>query len=235
MTPRHRLRALLLAALLTGACATRSPLVRQECYNPDAQLARVLKPLEALRATGCVATSTSSTSECDRLALEIGRLGVVCAGHAPTLMANAVLAYDDARPAVAQQWLDTLLSTPGAHADAAVLRARIAIEEGNVRFAQRLVDQQLRLTPDHAGLYELQAAALYLDHRLPEARHALTVAQTLGAPAWRVAYHLGLIEEGSGQREAAAHYYTQALEGHPGWPLAESRLKALRAQISARP
>ena len=95
-----RLGAPFAAILMTSACATTSPLLRQECYNADAQLARVLQPLEAAHAKGCDAdVAQRGTSECDRLRREIERLAVVCPGHVPTLMANAVIAYDEQRPA----------------------------------------------------------------------------------------------------------------------------------------
>ena len=224
------MRALSLACLvLTTACAT-APLVRQQCYNPDTQLAAVLQPLEALQAKGCdPAAVEGRASECERLKREIARLGVVCPGHAPTLMANAVIAYDEHRPAESQALLDIILSQPRRYPDAAVLRSQIAMEEGNVPFARRMLEQQIKLVPDHSGLHETYAAALYLDGRLPEARTELTTASALGAPRWRIAYHLGLIEEASGRSDQAIQLYTEALQGNPGWQPAESRLRALRA------
>jgi tetratricopeptide (TPR) repeat protein len=218
-----------IACLLTSACAS-TPLLRQQCYNPDAQLAEVLPAYEAARATGCGAGHTlPEGSDCDRYAREIARLGVVCPAHAPTLMANAVIAYDDHRAAESQQFLDLILSQPRAFPDAAVLRAQIAIEDGNIPFAKRLVVQQIRLVPDHAGLHEAYAAALYLDGNMAEARSELTMAGALGAPRWRVAYHLGLLEEAGGRTDNAIRLYAEALTGNPGWPPAESRMRALRA------
>jgi predicted Zn-dependent protease len=230
MTVDRRLRALCVV-MMTSACATTSPLVRQQCFNPDAQLARVLQPYEALRAQGCEgATVQKGTSECDRLRREIERLSVVCPAHTPTLMANAVIAYDDQRPAEAQQLLDLILAQPRAYPEAAVLRARIALEEGNVPYARRLLEQQIKLVPDHPGLHETYASAMYLDGKLAEAREELTVAAVLGAPRWRIAYHLGLIEEASGRSNEASRLYAEALQGNPGWAPADSRLKALRAR-----
>ena len=54
MIQKRRRCAAFVISLMTSACATTSPLVRQECYNPDAQLASLLQPLEELRAKGCV-------------------------------------------------------------------------------------------------------------------------------------------------------------------------------------
>lgn len=230
--PTRRLLSFAAAVWMTGAaCAQRSPLLRQECHDPDAQLAAVLRPYEALRAQGCGPdTLRRGRSECERLQAEIERLMVICPAHAPTLMANAVIAYDEGRPVDAQQLLDVVLSQPRPYPDAAVLRARIAIDEGNVPFARRLAEQQIRLVPDHAGLHEVHAAALYLDARFSEAQAELATAGALGAPRWRIAYHLGLIEEAAGRTAEASRLYAEALEGNPGWGPAQSRLNGLKAR-----
>lgn len=235
MMQNRRLCAAFAVAVLAGACASAPPIARQQCYNPDAQLAALLQPLEALRAKGCDPGVGARESECERLRREIARLAVICPGHAPTLMANAVIAYDDKRPVDAQQYLDRILAQPRSYPDAAVLRGEIAIEEGNVPFALRLLEDQLRLAPDHSGLHETHAAALYVDGKLTDARSELTLAEALGAPRWRIAYHLGLIEEASGRRDEAVRYYTEALAGNPAFQPAESRLRALRAAGAGRP
>ena len=232
----RRFSASLMVWLAVTGCATRSPLLRQQCYDADAQLADVLRPLEELRAKGCSsAINRAGASECDRLEGEIARLAVVCPGHAPTLMANAVIAYDEHRPQESQQFLDQILSQPRPYPDAAVLRAQIALEEGNVPFARRLVDQQIMLAPDHAGLHEVRAATFFVDRRLDEARTELTRAGALGAPRWRVAYHLGMIEELSGHPDDAARLYMEALQGNPAFTAADSRLRALRAGAPIAP
>ncbi len=232
MTSNRRGCASAVACLLmTAACAT-NPVLRQQCYNPDARLARLLQPYQELRAKDCTADGNIERggAECERLEREIVTLGVVCPAHAPTLMANAVIAYDNQRPADSQQMLDVILSQPRGYPDAAVLRARIAIEDGNVPFAERLLIQQIKLVPDHAGLHETYAAALYLDGKMTESRGALTMAGLLGAPRWRIAYHLGLIEEALGLTAEASQLYDESLQGNPGWAPADSRLKALRAR-----
>jgi tetratricopeptide (TPR) repeat protein len=232
----RRLATTLVVWLAVVGCATHSPLLYQQCYDADVQLADVLRPLEELRAKGCSAgTNRGAGSECDRLESEIARLAVVCPGHAPTLMANAVIAYDEHRPQESQQYLDQILSQPRAYPDAAVLRAQIALEEGNVPFARRLVDQQIMLAPDHAGLHEVRAATFFVDRRLDDARAELTKAGALGAPRWRVAYHLGMIEELSGHPDDAARLYTEALQGNPAFAAADSRLRALRAGAPVAP
>jgi tetratricopeptide (TPR) repeat protein len=216
---------------VTG-CAVHSPLLHQQCYDPDVQLADVLRELEELRAKGCSSGTSAAGSECDHLEAEIARLAVVCPGHAPTLMANAVIAYDEHRPQDSQQYLDLILSQPRPYPDAAVLRAQIALEEGNVPFARRLVEQEIMLVPDHAGLHEVRAATFFVDRRLDDARAELVRAGALGAPRWRVAYHLGMIEELSGHSAEAVRLYTEALQGNPAFTAADSRLRALRASAA---
>jgi len=213
---------------VTG-CAVHSPLLHQQCYDHDVQLADVLRELEEHRAKGCSSGTSAAGSECDHLEAEIARLAVVCPGHAPTLMANAVIAYDEHRPQDSQQYLDLILSQPRPYPDAAVLRAQIALEEGNVPFARRLVEQEIMLVPDHAGLHEVRAATFFVDRRLDDARAELVRAGALGAPRWRVAYHLGMIEELSGHPDQAARLYMEALQGNPAFTAADSRLRALRA------
>lgn len=216
-------------ATVASACAAGTPLVRQQCYNPDAQLAGVLQPLEALRAKGCDSDpARGGISECERLWRELERLVLICPGHAPTLMANAVIAYDERQPVKSQQFLDEILAQPRSSPDAAVLRARIAVEEGNLPFARRLLEQQIKLVPDHAGLHETYASTLYLDRRFSDARRELTAAGALGAPRWRIAYHLGLVEEAEGRLEAARRYFAESLQANPGWAPAQSHLNGLR-------
>jgi tetratricopeptide (TPR) repeat protein len=231
----HRWYAALAAAVVaTAACGPPRPITRQECYSPDRQLADVLQPFEARRAAGC-GSSERRGAACEQYRREIERLSAVCPAHVPTLMANAVISYDDGQREKAQQFLDRSLGQPGSHPDAAALRARIAIEEGNAPFARRLLEQQIRLAPNHAGLRETNGGALFLAGQLDGARRELAAAATLGAPAWRVAYHLGLIEEAAGRVAEARRYYAEAIAGNPGWATAQARLDGLRAIESLAP
>lgn len=221
----------LAAAALGAACASTSPLRRQECYNADTQLVALLGPFEALQAQDCTIPGRND-SECSRLRHEIERLTLVCPGHAPTLMANAVIAYDNGQTARAQQFLDSIFARPGRHPEAAVLRARIALDEGNASFARRLIEQQIHLAPDLAPLHETLAAALYLTGDLSNARHEIAVAVKLGAPGWRAAYHLGLIEEAAGRLDEAERQYAEAAAGNPDWEPARAHLNGLRARLA---
>lgn len=86
------------------------------------------------------------------------------------------------------------------------------------------------LSPDHAGLREAYGAALYLAGELDAARQNLLAALALGAPAWRVAYHLGLVEESAGRVDAALGHYRESVASNPTWPQSQARLTALERQ-----
>jgi Flp pilus assembly protein TadD len=143
-------------------------------------------------------------------------------------MANAVVAYSAGQRAKAQQFLDRIFERPTIHPEAAVLRARIAIEEGNVTFALRVLEEQINGAPNNAELRELHGAALYVSRQFDRARQELRAAGSLGAPDWRVSYHLGLVEEAVGNRDAAIVHYTDAAAKNPQWKPAQDRLDALR-------
>lgn len=180
MNHAQRLSTAATVAILVAGCATRPTLIQQrQCYDADAQLGEVLRELETRRANGCEAGGGAA---CLRARAAVERQLTVCQAHAPTMMANAVLAYDEGRPVIAQQLLDQILSQARTDPDAAVLRSQIAIEEGNLPFARRLLEQHLKLVPDHAGLHEAYGALLYLVGQMADTRRQLETARALGAP-----------------------------------------------------
>jgi tetratricopeptide (TPR) repeat protein len=150
-------------------------------------------------------------------------------------MANALLAFDRRDFVRSQQLLDQIFSAGIVPPEAAVLRARIAIEQGNLQFAIRFLDQQIHQTGDSAGLRETFASALFLAGRLDEAETQLSISEKLGAPPWRVAYGRGLIDEARGRFREAGSRYQEALRAKPGWRQAESRFRALVASGKIQP
>lgn len=220
---------IVLALVAAGGCAPRSARLGQECASADATLRRVLAELERAKMAGCDERSTRGAGSCVMREAEVDRLALMCQAHTPTLLAAAVIANGSGQTARAQQYLDQVLATPGIHPDAAVLRARLAIDEGNLPFARRFLSEQIALSPDHAELRETLGGALYLSKRLDEARMELLTAMALGAPAWRIAYHLGLIEEAGGHPDIAQTYYRDAIDKNPNWAPARGRLNAILA------
>jgi Flp pilus assembly protein TadD len=152
----------------------------------------------------------------------------------PTVLAAASLAFETGDAPAAQRSLDEVARLVPRDAGATVLRARIAVKEGNLRYARRLVEGEIRLVPDSPALRETLAGILYLQRHFAEARVALQAAARLGAPAWRIAYHLGLLDEAVGDAEAAARRYAEAVDLNPAWHPARARLEGLRATRGAR-
>ena len=198
------------------------------CATAGSRLTQAWQSLtEALQTPG--GCGQDNGLRCEFLRSQIERLSVDCPNNPDVIMANALLAFDARNFVRSQQLLDELFGLRVNYPEAAVLRARIALEQGNQQFALRFLDQQIRQTGDHAGLRETYASALFLVGRLDEAQTQLVIARGLGAPVWRIAYGQGLIEEAKGRSAEAGLRYREALEAKPGWKLAESRLRALTA------
>jgi predicted Zn-dependent protease len=211
--------------LFLFSCATPPIRTTLECLAPQPRLETLWNSLQDSRAANCLGPKGEDV--CDPTRREIERLSFVCPGRIDALMASAILAYDAMEIVKAQQLLDDLLSRSGVHPQAASLRARIALEEGNLPFASRFLLQQIKLSPNHAELREMLAATRYLSGSLPEAQTELEAAEKLGSPRWRIAYHLGLIAEAQGDRLRAQRLYEESLQLRPGWLPAQSRLQGL--------
>ncbi len=175
-----------------------------------------------MRSGGC-GSLENGTYVCEEQRREIERVAYTCPSYVPGFMASAILAYDARQYAQAQQHLDALFGLQRVHAPAAVLRGRIALEEGNIPFALRFLAERIKLSPDDAELREVYAGALYLSGKIPEARKQLDVAANLGAPVWRVSYHQGLFDEADGDLHRALQHYEQALRERPDWEVAQAR------------
>jgi hypothetical protein len=217
--------------LLLSACSYQDHNVANQCPLPESQLMPAWRKWQEARSKpeGCGslrdggAVMGSGTFTCEEHRREVEQVAYVCPTYVPGLMASAILAYDDRQSARAQQYLDALFGLQKVHPPAAVLRGRIALEEGNLPFAQRFLAEHVRLAPEDAELREVYAAALYLSGKLPQAQAQLNLAANLGAPAWRVAYHRGLFEEAGGNLHQALQYYEAALRERADWDVALAR------------
>lgn len=225
----YRGLAAIAAIGLCCSCASLPVSSTQGCADADQRLRETLSYLSAIEVLpeGCAAAAWSR--DCDRRRDDLRRLSAKCPTHTPALLANAWLSYDDREFRRALEYLDTIFSLRSVEPDAAALRARMALDDGNVPFALRFTAEQLTLSPEHAGLHEARAAALFAAGRLPEARSELSIAAKLGAPGWRVAYNRGLIAEGEHRGKEAAAFYEEALQAWPGWAAPAARLKGLLA------
>jgi len=229
------LRVMMLCVLgvLWSGCASNPSLINQytnQCTAPNLQLSEAWTALEKARTNsgGCRGDGLGH-DQCDLLQQEIERIAYVCPQHVPSLMATSVLAFQAGKRTKAQQYLDSILTIQEVHPEAAMLRARIALEEGNLPFAREFVSRHLLLSPDQAGLHELYAAVLFLSDEFEGAKWQLEKAERLGAPRWRVAYHLGLFEERQGHPKEARRLYKEATKLKPEWQQPRARLQGLLA------
>lgn len=217
-----------LALLLCASCAT-SWGHRSTVTNPDKRLAELLHDYEESKKRG-EEDHSNLVVDPDRVKNEIERLSLEFPRHVPTLMANAALAWDHDEVAKTQSYLDRLFSIAPIHADAAVLRAQVAMREGNLPFARRLLESHRQYVPDHAGVREALSACLYLLKEYDAALSELATAERLGSPPWRIAFNRGLIAEARGDAAGAARAYQTALDANPDYQPARSRLAGNRAQ-----
>jgi tetratricopeptide (TPR) repeat protein len=213
---------------LAGGCTSYSFDHRDPNCNPDERLEQLLQEYDA-----CLRDSQPrgrhEIVDCERTHNEIERLAIDFPTHVPTLMANAVLAHETRDDVKAKRYLDSVFSVSPAHAEAGALRAQLALDDGNVDLARRIVEVQIAYAPDHAALRELQSSVLFADHDFDGAKAAIGVAEKLGAPAWRVALNRGLISQALGDTAAARREYQAALDANPQCQQARARLAGINA------
>lgn len=228
---RIRLTVAVLSVCAFGACATRTHGLNNlgvPCSVATPQLNADWREWNDLVQTpaGC---EFDGGQRCEILRQKILRLATDCPTNRDVLIANALLAFERRDFVRTQQLLDELSALGESLPEAIMLRARIALREGNAPFAIRLLAREIHRTGDHAGLRETYASALYLAAHWDEALAQLGIAKELGAPAWRIAYSQALILEAAARFEEARAAYELALRERPNWKPAESRLRGLLA------
>lgn len=218
-----------LGALCLAGCASSSFGHRDEECGADERLDGLLTAYDEGRNDG-VNSSGNLLVDCERARNAIERLALEFPTHARTLMAAGTLAYEAGEPEKAQNYLDQVFRVQPACPEAGILRSRIAVDEGNLPLARRVLDMQVQYTPDHAGLREALSGVLYMSGDLEGARAAIDAAANLGAPAWRVAYHRGLVAEAAGRSGEAQAQYQACIDANPSFLAAKSRLSGMKSQ-----
>ncbi len=226
-------QASLLGTALLAGCASLDG-QRERHPEPDERLDRMLELNESARRDGSqcqeIWSAPGQTVDCQRVQREVDRLYAEFPDHERIMMANAVMQFDAGQMQNAQFLLDQLLAKPGSHPEAGILRARIAVMEGNTRLAASVLERQITLAPDYAELRETLASVYYFEGRYSESHEALRLASLLGAPAWRVSYHRGLLHEAGLQWPLACQAYFAAIQHKPDFRPAIARLLGLSGQ-----
>lgn len=170
---------------------------------------------------------SSPTVDCQRIQREVERLYAEFPNNSRIMLANATLQFQAGRLDKAQFTLDQLLNKPVANPEAALLRSRIAMLEGNSSRARAVLKKQINLRPDYAELREALAASYYMEGKYKDAQLALNIAGRLGAPGWRTSYHHGLIQEAMENWDRACSYYLMSLEQKRNFNSPANRLLGL--------
>ncbi|MFN3240637.1 MAG: tetratricopeptide repeat protein [Planctomycetota bacterium] len=215
----------LLWLLAAAGCAVWNPDYEPD---PDRELQDLLRPARSAERALDQVTQ-------ERMRFSVERLATRHPSHVASQVAAAALSFEAGESQRAQGYLDRALTLAPAHVEARCLRARIAVADGSLDLARKLVDEGLRMRPDAAALYESSAWLHQLEGRFDDALRALSAAASLGAPAWRIAFHRGLVEELRGAFDAAERHYREAIEARPSCAEAKQRLMGLAARRQLAP
>lgn len=224
----YRVSCILLIAMVLATIPACSGLARHERTSSpiaDERLAALLTDYRSLDGGLVMMSREEVIVDSGRLRNDIERLTLEFPNHVPSLMASAQLAVEYDEPVKAMAFLNRVSDIDPLCADATVLRVRVALAEGSVPKARRLVSEQLDRSPDHAGLREVEASVHFLSGDYDQARKALSAASALGAPPERVLYHLALVEEKSGRLPEARRLYQESYAA--GNERAGARLRGL--------
>lgn len=204
--------------LLTASCSV---------WNPD----YVQDPNEALRElTSAAAEAGEDAAATEQLQFAVEALATRHPNHVASQVVAASVAMERGQQQRAQGFVERALDLDARNVEARCLRVRIAVQDGSLDLARKLVEDGLRLRPDASRLYESAAWIDQLDGRHDDALRALDAAAALDAPAWRVAFHRGLIEELRGDYGLAENHYRAAWKANPSCREARERLAGLQAR-----
>lgn len=165
--------------------------------------------------------------DCERIQREVEKLNVIHPKNDRVLLTNAVMQVEAGSLQKAQYTLDQLLAQPGVNPEAAVLRAKLAMQEGNTTLAREVLNRQITLAPARYELREALAATMYFEGDYAGATRQVQLARRFGAPGWRAAYHEGLLFEAGGQMEVACASFRESAELAPQETRALGRIIAL--------
>lgn len=172
--------------------------------------------------------------DCFRLASELSALYLKYPNHQRVIMASALVEFEIGNTGASQQLLDLILSKRGAYPEAAILRSRIAMEEGNLSLARAIITRQLNITPYEFNLYDLQAAYYYLEGKYSKALLSITSAERFMGNHWRIGYHRGIIYEAQKEWYKACKEYKGVLEVQPSNKLLNAKVLLLREHVPCR-
>ncbi|MCK5860085.1 hypothetical protein [Abyssibacter sp.] len=234
MNAQKCIQGLLLIAMALSSACTSMDHARKHQPDPQDRLAAMLELDQNAYAHGRMCREiwydNNRVMDCEAIQREIDRLYVEYPQAERVLLANAVMHFEHGRPEAAQWLLDELLARPGSFPQAGILRSQLALREGNLSLARRVLEEQIVLAPGQPLLHEAVASVHYLTGDYTKADQALRRADLLGAPQWRTNYHRGLLLEGQKETVQACDVYRKSLNQNPGYRQPMARLVGLSHQ-----
>ncbi|WP_416397239.1 tetratricopeptide repeat protein [Allohahella sp. A8] len=224
----NKLQLVVLLVLAMTGCASQQTFVG-EIGDPEQEVTRLIEHELVNIQSGeyCRPDPQSLFNGCDGALRRLTQLFTKFPDYERLQLALAVAYQARNKNREAQYYLDVLLANNRPRPEAAILAARLAMEEGNTRRAQALLEPQMRLSPMHPGIHETLAAVFYLNHEPQKGFSALAAAEQLGAPEWRIAYHRGLLYELSDNESAACEQYAKSYTHRDSFRLPEGRILGL--------
>jgi len=226
---------MVLITLSVMACTSMEG-YRDANTNPDDRLDDLLILFQYQQSIGnqCleIRRPASVTNDCQRLIVEIERIYADFPYHERSMMALAAIYYQIQRRDRAQFLLDQLLDVPGSRPEAAILRARIALEEGNAQLAAQVLLRQVLLAPESGELRSALASVYYAEGDIQRARNVLNSSSVTHEHPWILTYHNGLLAEAEKDWLGACQLYLQSLSLRPAYAPALSRIIALAEHIT---
>lgn len=213
------------AALLTLAVLTACAVTDRPQRPPDLALAQILATARPFDDTKSWTERATTIPQDMRFDLE--RLAIRHPEHVPTRRAAAWAAFDVGDLSSARRHADAALQLDAHDVESRVLRARLALEQGNLSLARGLLEDGVTLRPDAPQLAITLAGVEFLAGEYVAAEAELARAGRLGAPAWQVAFNRGLVAERQARNADAIASFEAALRERPAHEPSRWHLRAL--------
>lgn len=194
--------------------------------NPDAALNELVERYE-IKQNG-INCYGEKKIDCAGAASELQQLLLANPNHTNTqVLASSVFLYSG-RQIQAQVVLDELVNQYLPPLVALIMRTDMALNEGNIKLAQRLNEQAITLYASNPKPYLQKASIYYIEGSYKQALSYLSTSLRFGLEDSIYYYHLGLINQVRNQLDQACNYYKQSLSlSPPNRALVVSRLASL--------
>ena len=220
----------LMTAIITTACAS-SPHVTESNFDPQAFYDKQFSwGPEAQKAKRCEQSGQANYPilYCKLIMrkLESARM------TAPNLqaMSRSLLSIYNAMQLSekSRALADQLISMDSTAHEVYVIRAEIALKDGDERLAKQVLQKAEYLVDELGPIYETFAAVDYYNGNYKSAEKQLTKAFKLGSDQWRISYHQGVIAEAKNRWQEACSAYQDSLMSEPMYRPSQKRLRRLQ-------